>query len=517
MRTVRWIHATPIAYLPLLFCLGVLTAFLSGGSVLPVGAQEEITLTATPSTIAPGNDLTISWTVPEDQAAAGDWIGFYEVGAANEAYETWDEFPFEGAFNTFGVPSGALTAQLPQSARTGQFEFRYLREDYTDVAKSDIVTVSGAAPPPETPTPSPTPPEEGYSLTVNVHADDVATIFLNGVEIGQQPEPPDFANFQDPADQFITTDPALFKAGVNTLEFAVADVGYGGSGLDYQAVVSTPNEQLTLKSGSGNAAVGSLDTANQFSLDDGASWQDAVVVDLIDVWSVIPETNWIYCAASNIDPCGLQKTIRYRITFELPSPSGQDYTLSASPSTAAFGGKITVNWTAPADHADNDWIALYKKENNNQTFIEFQRPPAGASSGSMTFSAPRTADPTTAGQYEFRYLPKDEYTDVARSNTVTLGPGYSVTASPSTVAQGGSITVNWTAPEGHPGDDWIALYKADDANESFQTYQYVPEGTSGSLTFTVPTTATAGQYEFRYLPHNGYIDVARSDSITVSD
>jgi hypothetical protein len=193
-----------------------------------------------------------------------------------------------------------------------------------------------------------------------------------------------------------------------------------------------------------------------------------------------------------------------------PAPPEQSYSLTASPSTAAFGGTITVNWTAPADHADNDWIALYKVGNDNRTYISYQRPTAGAASGSLTFTAPQTADPTTAGQYEFRYLPKDEFTDVARSNTVTLGPGYALTANPSTVAPGGTITANWTAPDGHPGNDWIALYKEDDTNESFQTYQYVPEGTSGSLTFTVPATATAGGYEFRYLPHDGYIDVARS-------
>jgi hypothetical protein len=205
-----------------------------------------------------------------------------------------------------------------------------------------------------------------------------------------------------------------------------------------------------------------------------------------------------------------------------PHPAlAESYSLTATPSTAAFGGNITVNWTAPADHAANDWIALYKVGNDNRTYITFQRPTPGATNGSLTFTAPNTADPTTAGQYEFRYLLNDEFTDVAKSNAVTLGEGYALTASsPSTVAPGGTITVNWTAPEGHPGSDWIALYREEDPNQTFQSYQYVPEGTSGSLTFTVLTTATAGQYEFRYLPHDGYIDgyidVARS-GITVAE
>jgi hypothetical protein len=203
--------------------------------------------------------------------------------------------------------------------------------------------------------------------------------------------------------------------------------------------------------------------------------------------------------ATALDPYSRwQADAVFRVTGEgsatpTPTPPEQSYSLTASPSTAAFGGTITVNWTAPPDHADNDWIALYKVGNDNQTYISFQRPTPGATSGSLTFTAPNTADPTTAGQYEFRYLLKDEFTDVVRSNAVTLGPGYTLTASPSTVAPGENITVNWQAPEGHPGGDWIALYKAGDPNEPYLAYQYVPEGgTSGSLTFTVPTLPLLG-------------------------
>jgi hypothetical protein len=40
---------------------------------------------------------------------------------------------------------------------------------------------------------------------------------------------------------------------------------------------------------------------------------------------------------------------------------------------------------------------------------------SGATSGSFTVTAP-----TQSGSYEFRYLLTDGYTDVARSNTVTV-------------------------------------------------------------------------------------------------
>lgn len=75
------------------------------------------------------------------------------------------------------------------------------------------------------------------SLTIDVHADNVATLRLNGAVIGQQPTAHNLANFQNPAESFSTSGPARFQEGLNTLEFSVEN-SYGPMGLDYLAVVT---------------------------------------------------------------------------------------------------------------------------------------------------------------------------------------------------------------------------------------------------------------------------------------
>ncbi|MFY9607538.1 MAG: hypothetical protein WAU45_02845 [Blastocatellia bacterium] len=62
---------------------------------------------------------------------------------------------------------------------------------------------------------------DGPTLTVAVNADNVGTVFLNGVQIGTQADVEDVANFQNPPDLFTSAGP--FLAGVNTLTFRVGN------------------------------------------------------------------------------------------------------------------------------------------------------------------------------------------------------------------------------------------------------------------------------------------------------
>lgn len=75
------------------------------------------------------------------------------------------------------------------------------------------------------------------SVTVNIHADNVATIYLNGTPIGQQTFAEIFPNFQDPPELFTTNDPSLFNAGTNTLLFDIYNFG-GPTAFDYLAEMS---------------------------------------------------------------------------------------------------------------------------------------------------------------------------------------------------------------------------------------------------------------------------------------
>lgn len=75
------------------------------------------------------------------------------------------------------------------------------------------------------------------SLSILLHADNYATVRLNGNVIGAQPAADHYPNFQDPADLFGTSNAAYFQPGVNVLEIQVGNLG-GPTALDYVAEVS---------------------------------------------------------------------------------------------------------------------------------------------------------------------------------------------------------------------------------------------------------------------------------------
>jgi hypothetical protein len=82
----------------------------------------------------------------------------------------------------------------------------------------------------------------GAILTVAVNADNVATVFLNGTQIGAQADLEDVANFQNPPDLFTSNGP--FLAGVNTLTFKVGNYT-NKLALDFEASIccSACNDQ----------------------------------------------------------------------------------------------------------------------------------------------------------------------------------------------------------------------------------------------------------------------------------
>jgi hypothetical protein len=62
--------------------------------------------------------------------------------------------------------------------------------------------------------------------------------------------------------------------------------------------------------------------------------------------------------------------------------------------------------------------------------------------------------------------------------------------------------------------DWIGLYQVNADNATFLSWKR-PSLSAGSVfTAAFVAPATPGQYEFRYLPMNGYADIARA-SFTV--
>lgn len=202
----------------------------------------------------------------------------------------------------------------------------------------------------------------------------------------------------------------------------------------------------------------------------------------------------------------------FTLTAELYTHAEQ-YTLTATPSTATAGEAITVNWNAPAGHPATDWIGLYSVGDPDTSLIAWQYT-EGAAAGSMTFTAPQPA-----GQYEFRCFTNDTFTRVATSNQVTVNSAtYTLTASPDTVAAWSPIIVTWSAPGEHSAADWVGLYLVGAPDTSFISRQDTGGASSGSMIFTVGCNDFYEgycEYEFRYFTNNTYTKVMTSNTVTV--
>ena len=186
------------------------------------------------------------------------------------------------------------------------------------------------------------------------------------------------------------------------------------------------------------------------------------------------------------------------------------YSLAATPANVNTGSSIVVSWTAPAGSSNLDWIALFRTGSSNQGYLWWEYT-GGSSAGSFTVPAP------TQGTYEFRYLVNDTFTDVIRSNTITVAGAqtqtYALSATPSSVNAGSPVAVSWTAPAGSSSLDWIGLFPTGSSNLEYVWRQYTSGSSAGN--FTVPAPSTPGTYEFRYLVNDSYTDVIRSNSVVV--
>ena len=94
---------------------------------------------------------------------------------------------------------------------------------------------------------------------------------------------------------------------------------------------------------------------------------------------------------------------------------------------------------------------------------------------------------------------------------------FTLTVNGSTTAQsvsaGATVTVG---VQNGPGNylDWVALYQTGTPDGSYLSHQYLYGSTSAFLPFTLP--ATAGTYEFRLFPNNGWTSIAASPTVTVA-
>lgn len=102
---------------------------------VPAAPTALITLTAGATLVAPGGDMTVSWTT--SVVGGNDWIALFKKGDSNRAQSWWTGW-------TDGATSGTFLLTAP--LELGEYQFRYLLDDgYNDAATSNVVTVAAVA------------------------------------------------------------------------------------------------------------------------------------------------------------------------------------------------------------------------------------------------------------------------------------------------------------------------------------------------------------------------------------
>ena len=121
------------------------------------GFAAAYSLTASASSLQPGQAVSVSWTAPGGNAK--DWISWYRVGDPNSV---WDSNRW---IYTGGAASGVFTTTTPTTP--GTYEFRYLLNNgFSDSARSQTVTVATPASPYSL-TSSAVSVQAGQSISVN--------------------------------------------------------------------------------------------------------------------------------------------------------------------------------------------------------------------------------------------------------------------------------------------------------------------------------------------------------------
>src|SRR5262249_5280082 len=135
----------------------------------------------------------------------------------------------------------------------------------------------------------------------------------------------------------------------------------------------------------------------------------------------------------------------------------------------------------------------------------------GAASGTKNLAVPASLTP---GNYELHLLANNSWQRLAVSNTLTIQPT-SLSASPTSIPVGGTITATWSAIGAPSATDWVVLVPTGAPDSGEIAWVYTTGTADGTRSLVVPGTATPGTYELRLFAHNTYQRLAVSNTITV--
>jgi hypothetical protein len=183
--------------------------------------------------------------------------------------------------------------------------------------------------------------------------------------------------------------------------------------------------------------------------------------------------------------------------------------LSVSPTTIDVGNPVTVHYEILSGESNSwDWIGMFDVEKLNKEYVTYSYRGKGDKEGTVTFT------PAEYGTFEFRYFPsgtmlKSNYQHLARSNTITVGPQFKISAHLD--SQANKIRAKWSKISGNVySSAWVGLFEKGKKNADYVTWEYA---TSPEIAFDAPIKP--GSYEVRFFAYS-LVCVAVSESLTIS-
>ena len=179
---------------------------------------------------------------------------------------------------------------------------------------------------------------------------------------------------------------------------------------------------------------------------------------------------------------------------------------------------LTFSWSGISAPTATDWVGIYSPSSPDSNFLYWmylsctQTPSIPQSSGSCSYVLPQTLP---AGNYDLRFFANDGFARLGTPISFTVStvnvPVATLTASPTRVSIGGTLTVSWSGISNPTPTDWIGLHAIGAADTNFFGWIYVSCSSTastaraaGSCPFVMPTTTNAGNYEFRLFANDTY-------------
>lgn len=189
--------------------------------------------------------------------------------------------------------------------------------------------------------------------------------------------------------------------------------------------------------------------------------------------------------------------------------------LSASPASVATGSSVSATWSGICAPTGSDWIGLFVPGAPNTAYTAW-RYTTGAASGTVPLAIPVLLAP---GTYQLRLFAGNGNTLLAVSNSFTVTTGCTsgtLSASPASVAAGGSVTATWSGVCAPSSTDWIGVFVPGTPNTAYRAWRYTTGTASGSLPLVIPSSLAPGTYELRLFANNGATRLGPSNPFVVT-